>query len=131
MNTAFESITTRQAWHAAEVLEKYEAVMFDPDGKFALADGTGQFAGIVQYGAEAIDNIATVVKGIFPAIGSEDIVAGPVTIAAATPGQFRMAVAADGETPADVVYGTALTTSDADGLFALAMADVAAPVVIA
>ena len=122
MSTAFEAITTRQAWYASEAMDKYYAAEIGADGKYALATGVGQFAGIVQYGAEAADRMVTVVKGTFPAIGSEAIDAGEkVTLDAVNPGQFVVAAVGD------VVYGVALTSSDADLLFTLSMADVVTP----
>lgn len=125
MTTAFEAITTRQAWFASEVLTKYEAAMIGADGKYAKADGTGQFAGIVQYGAEAADRMVTVVKGTFPALAAVEITAGDkVTIDATNAGQFKVAAASD------VVYGAALTDASAEGLFTLSMADVPAPKVV-
>lgn len=117
--SAFEAITTRQAWYASEEVEKYDAVMFDAAGKYVKADGTGVFQGIVQYGAETANDMATVVKGTFPAIGSVDISAGDkVTIDATKPGRFK--VAATGA----AVYGVALTDGKADNLFTLTMNDV-------
>ena len=47
-DTAFEAITTRQAWYAGEAVEKYDAVMIGTDGRYMKADGTRPFAGIVQ-----------------------------------------------------------------------------------
>ena len=121
---AFEAITTRQAWYASEVLDKYDAVMIGEDGKYAKADGTSVFAGIVQYGAESENDMVTVVKGTFPAIGSEDITAGDkVTIDGAAAGKFKIA-----DTAGDAVYGVALTDGKAGNLFTLAMHEV--PLVI-
>ena len=98
MSTAFEAITTRQAWYASEAMDKYYAAEIGADGKYALATGVGQFAGIVQYGAEAADRMVTVVKGTFPAIGSEAIDAGEkVTLDALNPGQFVVAAAGDAQ----------------------------------
>lgn len=128
MTTAFEAITSRVAWYASEEVEKYDAVMYDLVGKFAKADGSGQFAGIVQYGAEQPDRMTTVVRGVFPAIGTENIVAGAkVTIASgADAGRFKVAGTGD------IIYGTALTGAAKNNLFALAMADVvvAAPATV-
>lgn len=125
MSTAFEAITTRQAWYAAEVMGKYAAAEIGADGKYVLATGAGQFAGIVQYGAEAADRMVTVVKGTFPAVGSVAIAAGDkVTIDAVNPGEFKLAVAGD------VVYGIALTDADADLLFTLSMADIPTPEIL-
>lgn len=119
MQSAFEAITTKQAWYAAEELAKYDAVMYGSDGKYVKADGSNVFVGIVQYGAEAADRMVTVVKGTFPAIGSTDLTAGmQVTIDADNPGMF---IEAD---TGDVVYGIALTAAKAGNLFTLAMNDV-------
>lgn len=127
MGTAFESITTRQAWHASEPIEKYDAVEINADGLYALAIGDGQFAGIAQYGAEVIGDMATVVKGTFPALLAPlvTIVAGDkVTIDPLTPGSFKVAAAGD------VVYGIAFTGATPEGLFTLAMADIVSPAVV-
>lgn len=80
-DTAFEAITTRQAWYAAEAVNKYDAVMHGEDGRYKKADGTRPFAGIVQYGAEAAGNMCTVVRGVFPGVAHEAIAAGdPLTV---------------------------------------------------
>jgi len=119
MPTAFEAITEKTAWYAAETLDRHMAAEFDANGKLINAKGAGQFVGIVQYGAENIDDMATVVKGIFPAIGSVEITAGAkVTIDTANPGKFKVA------TTGDMVYGTALSAAAAGDLFSLAIADV-------
>lgn len=119
-NTAFESITTRHSWKTAEVLAKYDAVMYDADGNYVKSDGTRPFVGIVQYGADTIGDFATVVRGTYPAIAQAIIATGAlVTIDAAHPGKFITAVALD------KVYGVALTEAGAAGeMFTLAMADV-------
>lgn len=121
-NTAFEAITSRQAWHAAGALPKYYAAMIDAEGKLAKADGTRPFIGIVQYGAAAEDDVATVVKGSFPAIGSEEISAGDLLTldSGDNAGKFKVA-----DTEGDVVYGVALTGAAAGDLFTIAMNDVA------
>lgn len=75
-DTAFEAITSRQAWYAAAPVNKYYGVMFDATGKYALADGTRPFAGIVQYGAENAGDMCTVVRGTFPMVAKETLVAG-------------------------------------------------------
>lgn len=74
--TAFEAITSRQAWHASAPVKRYYGVMLDATGKYALADGTRPFAGIVQYGAENADDVCTVVRGTFPMAAAETIAAG-------------------------------------------------------
>lgn len=125
MSTAFEAITTRQAWYAGEPIAKYDAAMYNSAGKLVKADGTGQFAGIVQYGAETDADMTTVVKGTFPAVCSVDIAEGSkVTVDSVNPGKFKVAVAGN------VVYGIALTSAIKDNLFTLSMADVPAPQII-
>lgn len=123
MATAFEAVTSRQSWYAADVIAKYYAVQFDHDGKFEIADGGRPFAGIVQYGAEAADDMITVVKGDYPAIAQEAITAGSlVTIATGDDaGTFMLA-----DVALDVVYGVALTAAGAKGeLFTLSMLPIA------
>lgn len=75
-DTAFQSITTRQAWYTATAIAPYHAVQWGTDSRLTLADGSGPFAGIVEYGTEAEDQIATVVTGIFPVAAAEDIAVG-------------------------------------------------------
>lgn len=117
--TAFEAITTRQAWYATAVLEKYTAAEFGVDGNIVAATGAGQFAGIVQYSNDVAGNMVTVVKGMFPTVASVAITKGDkVTIDAANAGKFK--VAATGNT----VYGTAMNTAAAGDLFTVAMSDV-------
>jgi len=119
-NTAFEAITTRQSWFAAAAIPKYYAVMIDEAGLLAKSDGTRPFAGIVEYGSAAKDDMITVVKGAYPALGSEDIAVGDLlTIDAAAAGKFKIA-----DTVADVVYGVALTPAAAGDLFTIMMNDV-------
>ena len=77
MATAFEAITTRQSWYASETVAKYDAVEIGSDGKYQKADGSGLFAGICEYGAEAADRMITVVKGTFPCVCSGAVTAGP------------------------------------------------------
>lgn len=118
-NTAFEAITSRQAWHAAEALPKYYAVMVDTNGKLAKADGTRPFVGIVQYGAEAADDVATVVRGSFPAIATVEVSAGALlTLDSNNAGKFKVA-AAD-----DTVYGVALTSAAAGNLFTIMLNEI-------
>lgn len=74
--TAFEAITSRQAWHASTPVKRYYGVMLDATGQYALANGTRPFAGIVQYGAEAAGDVCTVVRGTFPMAAAETIAAG-------------------------------------------------------
>lgn len=123
-NTAFEAITTRQSWYASEKIAKYDAVEFGSDGKYQKADGSGLFAGICEYGAEAADRMITVVKGTYPAVASGAIAAGAqLTIDAENPGQVKAAAAGD------TVYGVALNAAANDELVSIAMIE--AGVVIA
>lgn len=75
-DTAFEAITSRQAWYASEPVARYHGVMLDATGKYAPADGTRPFAGVVQYGAENAGDMCTVVRGTFPMVTKESIAAG-------------------------------------------------------
>lgn len=75
-DTAFEAITSRQAWYAAAPVDRYYGVMLDATGKYALADGTRPFAGVVQYGAENAGDMCTVVRGTFPMVAKETLAAG-------------------------------------------------------
>ena len=112
---AFESITTSKAWYANEAVAKYDAVMFDTDGKFAKADGTGIFAGICQYGAEKAGNMATVVRGIFPGVVVANATAGTkLMIDSANPGKFKAVTAGT-----DVVVGILLYDATAGDLAAI------------
>lgn len=127
-NTAFESITSRQAWYAGAELPKYIAAEFAEGGNLYPATGIGMFAGIVQYPAEETGHMATVVKGIFPAMASQPIATGQlVTLDMDAPGMFR---GIDPQPPNPLapvppVYGIALSSSTGGGnLFALAMRDV-------
>lgn len=123
-NTAFEAITTRQSWYASEEIAKYDAVEFGSDGKYQKADGSGLFAGICEYGAEAADRMITVVKGTYPVVASADVDAGDqLTIDADNPGQVKPASAGD------TVYGVALNAAGDGELVSIAMIE--AGVVIA
>lgn len=116
-NTAFEAITTRQSWYAAEEVAKYDAVEIGSDGKYQKADGTGLFAGICEYGAEAADRMITVVKGTYPVVCSEDVTAGAkLTVDAEHPGQMMIA-------ESGAVYGIALNAAAAGELTSIAMVD--------
>lgn len=120
MATAFEAITTRASYYAAAAIAKYYAVMIDTDGKYAAADGTRPFVGIVEYGAAAANDMITVVKGTYPAIATENVTAGALmTIDGTAAGKFRIA-----DTTKDIIYGVALTAADAGDLFTLQMNDV-------
>lgn len=111
-DTAFEAITTRQAWYAGEAVEKYDAVMIGTDGRYKKADGTRPFAGIVQYGAEEAGRMCTVVRGTFPGVAASAIAAGdPLKVSA---GKFAK------QTTGEAV-GIALTAGNTDELVAVAM----------
>ena len=120
-DTAFQSITSRQSWYAAEKLDTYYAAEYDTAGQLIKATGARPFAGIVQYGCDAADQMVTVVKGSFPALGSEDIDAGDLlTVDSAAAGKFRVA-----DTQGDVVYGVALTSATTGNLFTISLNDIA------
>lgn len=104
--TAFEAITSRQAWYAGETVSKYDAVMFGTDGRYKLADGTRPFAGIVQYGADAAGEMCTVVRGTFPGVASAEIAEG--ALLTVTAGKFVTATTG-------VAIGVALTAAAAAG----------------
>lgn len=114
---AFEGISLKQAWYGNTALNKYIAVQFDGDGKFEPADGTGVFAGIVQYPSEAASQMATVVTaGWFPGLSADDITAGALlAIDGDNPGMFKEA----GEN--DTVVGVAVTGASAGDLFTVAI----------
>ena len=101
--TAFEAITTRQAWYASAAISKYDAVEFGSDGKYQKADGTGIFAGICEYGAAAV------------AVGAK------LTVDSAHAGQMKTATAAD------AVYGVALNAAAAGELVSIAMVEAPIP----
>lgn len=107
-DTAYEAITSRTAWYAGAALTKYDAVMLNAAGKYVKADGTRPFAGIVEYGCDAADQVATVVRGIYPGVAN----------AAITAGAYLKCVAgkwAPTATVGDVVLGVALTAATASG----------------
>lgn len=121
MATAFEAITTRQSWLSGAAIDKYDAVSIHTDGKFVKAVPGRPFVGICEYGAEAADEMVTIVKGAYPALSTEIVTVGAqLTLDAAAPGKFRVA-----DTAADITYGTALTGAAAIGdLFTILMSDV-------
>ena len=122
MATAFEAITTRQSWYASETVAKYDAVEIGSDGKYQKADGTGLFAGICEYGAEAADRMITVVKGTFPCVCSGSVTAGAkLTVDTAHAGQMKTA------TSADAVYGVALNAAATGELVSIAMVEAPIP----
>lgn len=118
MATAFEAITTRQSWYASAAVAKYDAVEIGSDGKYQKANGTGLFAGICEYGAEAADRMITVVKGTFPCVCSGSVTAGAkLTVDTAHAGQMKTA------TSADAVYGVALNAAATGELVSIAMVE--------
>lgn len=115
-NTAFEAITTRQAWYASEEVAKYDAVEFGDDGKYQKADGTGIFAGVCEYGCEAADRMITVVKGTYPVVASATVKAGDkLGVDADNPGKMKPGATA--------VCGIALNDADKDELVSLSMVE--------
>lgn len=122
MATAFEAITTRQSWYASAAVAKYDAVEIGSDGKYQKANGTGLFAGICEYGAEAADRMITVVKGTFPCVCSGAVTAGAkLTVDTAKAGQMKVA------TTNDAVYGVALNAAAAGELVSIAMVEAPVP----
>ena len=122
MATAFEAITTRQSWYASAAVAKYDAVEIGSDGKYQKANGSGLFAGICEYGAEAADRMITVVKGTFPCVCSGSVTAGAkLTVDTAHAGQMKTAASAD------AVYGVALNAAAAGELVSIAMVEAPIP----
>ena len=122
MATAFEAITTRQSWYASAAVAKYDAVEIGSDGKYQKANGSGLFAGICEYGAEAADRMITVVKGTFPCVCSGSVTAGAkLTGGTAHAGQMKTA------TQNDAVYGVALNAAAAGELVSIAMVEAPIP----
>jgi len=115
---AYEAVISRQAGYAAAAVAQYYGVQFDTSGKFAKADGSRPFAGIVQYGASAADEMITVVRGDYPGIAAEAIEAGDlITIATGDDaGTFKVAA-----TAADIVYGVAMSDASTGEIFTLSM----------
>lgn len=107
---AFEVITTRVAWAAAEALEAYEVAEIGVDGTFVKGTGAKPFVGIVQYGAESAGDMATVVTGIFPVMASAAVTKGDrVMCDSANPGKVKPALAANdsfGIAVMDIAVGT-------------------------
>ena len=119
MNTvAYEMITTRLSHYSAGKLAKYEPAMLDANGKYALADGTGPFIGVVEYGVDNADEMVTIVKGIYPIIAGADIAKGAkLTIDAGT-------VVTAVNTAADVlVIGVALAAAIEGNLASVQMVE--------
>ena len=122
MATAFEAITTRQSWYASAAVAKYDAVEIGSDGKYQKANGSGLFAGICEYGAEAADCMITVVKGTFPCVCSGTVTAGAkLTVDTTKAGQMKVA------TTNDAVYGVALNAAAAGELVSIAMVEAPIP----
>lgn len=118
-DTAFEAITTRQAWYASEAVNKYDAVMLGSDGRYAKADGSRPFAGIVQYPAESAGDMCTVVRGTFPGVAAEAIAAGDYVKVSA--GKFAVGTASD-------AVGVAISpANDADELVGVMMLESPVP----
>ena len=113
---AYEMITDRLSHYSAAKLEKYDPVMINSAGKYAKADGTAPFVGIVEYGVDAADEMVTVVKGIYPGKAGADIVAGgtPLTI---TAGTFVTAEATE------LVVGVALAAATTGNLVSVHMVE--------
>ena len=95
MSAAYEQIVSRLALTASETLEKYHAVEIQ-GAEAALADGTGIFVGITQYGGDDGD-VVTVVQGIFPVQTKATSIAAGTRLKAdsSNPGFFVAALAAD------------------------------------
>lgn len=116
MNTvAYEMITNRLSHYSASALTKYDAVMVDAAGKYALADGTRPFVGVVEYGVDAADEMVTVVKGIYPIKAGADIAVGALLTVAA--GKVQTAVATN------TVIGVALAAATSGNLASVQMVE--------
>jgi len=116
-SNAFEMITTRFAWYAAEDIAKYEPVAFDLTGKLIRANGTGNFIGICQYGAAA-GELATVVRGVYPAKIFAAATAGTrLTPSSYSAGSFTAAGYAN------KVVAVLLTDAETGGIAPVAMLD--------
>lgn len=105
-NSAFEAITTRQAWYAAEALNKYDAVEFGTGGRFVKATGSAPFAGIVEYGCDEAEQMVTVVRGAFPGVAAATVAAGDQV--EVTEGKFQ-------KKSGGTAVGIALTPADSEG----------------
>lgn len=123
---AFELPMNRFAWYAEEVLNKYEPAILNENGYLEPATSTNltsasQFVGICQYPAEKEGEMATVVKGAFPAVANAAIAAGKlVEVTGSTTtvnGVVYHTVAAATENDLDdaTVIGTALTAAASAG----------------
>ena len=73
---AFEMPSKRMAYYTSAAITKYLAVQWSTAGLLEVADGTKPFAGIVEYGTENANELATIVTGIYPVVASGVITAG-------------------------------------------------------
>ena len=112
-STAFEAITKHLAYYTDAAIDKYFGVQWGADGKLEVADGTRPFAGIVEYGTEAADQIATVVTGIYPGIAST------ANLAAGTYVKFtagKLVTAASGTTALGITLSAGTAIGDLVGV---------------
>lgn len=123
---AFEVPKDRFAWYAETPINKYEPAIVNANGYIEAATATTltdsvQFVGICQYGAEKAGDMATVVKGVFPAVADGAITAGSLvkmTDSTATVNgsvYHTVAASSEGNLTAAAVIGTALTAATAKG----------------
>lgn len=123
---AFEVPKDRFAWYAEEVLNKYEPAIVNENGYLEPATATNltdasQFVGICQYPAENEGDMATVVKGAFPAVADAAIAAGKLvevtdnTTVVNGVTYHTVAAATDNDLADATVIGTALTAAGAAG----------------
>lgn len=122
---AFEVPKDRFAWYAETPINKYEPAIVNANGYIEAATATTltdsvQFVGICQYGAEKAGDMATVVKGVFPAVADGAITAGSLvemTDSTTTVNGFvyHTVAASEGDLTDATVIGTALTAATAKG----------------
>lgn len=122
---AFEVPKDRFAWYAETPINKYEPAIVNANGYIEAATATTltdsvQFVGICQYGAEKAGDMATVVKGVFPAVADAAITAGSLvemTDSTTTVNGFvyHTVAASEGDLTDATVIGTALTAAAAKG----------------
>lgn len=123
---AFEVPKDRFAWYAETALNKYEPAIVNANGYLEAATSSNltdetQFVGICQYPAENAGDMATVVKGVFPAVANAAIAAGKlVEVTASTTTvngvtYHTVAAATDNDLADPTVIGTALTAAAAAG----------------
>lgn len=116
MNTvAYEMITDRLSHYSASALAKYDAVMVDTSGRYAKADGTRPFVGVVEYGVDNADEMVTVVKGIYPIVAGADISKGDLLMVDS--GKVKTAVTGK------VVIGAALAAATNGNLASVQMVE--------